>query len=142
MPSEEAVFGVVREWVQKAESDLTIAALALRSPAQCPTDAVCFHAQPCIEKYLKALLTMRCTPFPRTHDLAELLYVVPEDNRLPLGVEELERLTAYATVTRYPGDYEPIPLSEARAAVSLARRARAHIRRLLPPKLLRRRRKA
>jgi hypothetical protein len=41
-------------------------------------------------------------------------------------------LTRYATVTRYPGDYEPITLTEARRAVTLARRVRRQVQRLLP----------
>jgi hypothetical protein len=46
-------------------------------------------------------------------------------------------LTDYATVTRYPGDYEPIPLSEARKAVAIVRRFRKQIRALLPKEALR-----
>jgi hypothetical protein len=54
-----------------------------------------------------------------------------------LTSEEQERLTDYATVTRYPGDYEPIPLSETRKALRVARRVRSAIRKLLPRKVLR-----
>jgi hypothetical protein len=54
-----------------------------------------------------------------------------------LTSEEQERLTDYATVTRYPGDYEPIPLSETRKALRVARRVRSPIRKLLPRKVLR-----
>ena len=35
-------------------------------------------------------------------------------------------------VTRYPGDYEPITLTEARRAVILARSVRRQVRRWLP----------
>jgi len=56
------------------------------------------------------------------------------------GEEEQRRLTTYATVTRYPGDYEPISLAEARRAIALARRVRREVRRLLPSSALRRRR--
>jgi len=38
----------------------------------CPYDTICFHAQQCVEKYLKALLTSTHTDFPKTHDLIEL----------------------------------------------------------------------
>jgi len=34
--------------------------------------------------------------------------------------------------TRYPGDYDPISLTEAREAVRLARRVRTAIRKMLP----------
>lgn len=50
-------------------------------------------------------------------------------------------VTEYATVTRYPGNYEDISLSEARASVRIARRVRKHIRALLPKEVLRYKRK-
>jgi len=49
-------------------------------------------------------------------------------------------LTRYATVTRNPGDYEPITLTEARRAVTLARRVRRQVRRWLPKQSLQARR--
>ncbi len=43
------------------------------------------------------------------------------------------------TAIRYPGDYEPVSLGEARHAVALARRIRVAVRRELPKETLRRR---
>ena len=106
-----------------------------------PTDTTCFHAQQCVEKYLKAFLTLKRIDFPRTHDVGELLALISESVRPHLLVEEQRRLTAYATVTRYPGDYEPIPLAEARRAVAIARRVRKEVRALMPKEALRKRRK-
>jgi len=40
------------------------------SPA---TDAVCFHMQQCIDKYLKAYLIFNGKEIRKTHDLAELI---------------------------------------------------------------------
>ncbi len=56
-----------------------------------------------------------------------------------LEKKERDTLTEYATTTRYPGDYEPISLSEAHQAVSLARRVRKAVRKILPKAALRRR---
>ena len=39
-------------------------------------NAICFHAQQCVEKYLKAWLQEANIPFPRTHDLKELLELI------------------------------------------------------------------
>jgi HEPN domain-containing protein len=36
-------------------------------------DGICFHAQQCAEKYLKALLEGQIIVFRKTHDLVELL---------------------------------------------------------------------
>jgi HEPN domain-containing protein len=52
----DPVLHVVQQWVQKAENDLTNAAHTLTLGKRAPTDTVCFHAQLCVEKYLKALL--------------------------------------------------------------------------------------
>ena len=140
MQRHEQVIKVAREWIEKAENDLKNAAYTLKMDQDCPTDTTCFHAQQCVEKYLKGFLTFKRIDFPKTHDVGELLALISESARPRLTVEEQRRLTAYATVTRYPGDYEPIPLSEARSAVAMARRVRKELRALLPKEALRKRR--
>ena len=32
-------------------------------------EIACFHAQQCVEKYMKAMLAVSGLPIPRTHDL-------------------------------------------------------------------------
>ncbi len=135
--TDPEVLRVIHEWVQKAENDLTAAAHLLKLGKQCPTDTVCFHAQQCIEKYLKALLINHALDFPRIHDLRSLLARLPVSARPDLTPREQEALTRYATVTRYPGDYAAIPLIEARSAVKIARRVRLQIRKRLPQESLR-----
>jgi HEPN domain-containing protein len=134
---EQALIGAVKQWVAKAESDLWLASLALKhGGTRHPRDGVCFHAQQCVEKYLKALLTWQRAAFPRTHEIEELISRLSARNRPELTTEEQRMLTRFATVTRYPGDYEPITLTEARRAVALARRVRRQVRRWLPKKAL------
>ena len=127
---------VAREWISKAENDLKNAANTLKMGEDCPTDTVCFHAQQCAEKYLKALLVWKGIPFPKTQDLSSLIAFLTKELQNMLTGEEQELLTEYATVTRYPGGYEDITLSEARSAVRVARRIRKNIRALLPKKML------
>ena len=103
MPKPEHIMAVVREWISKAENDLKNAANTLKMGEDCPTDTVCFHAQQCAEKYLKALLVWKGIPFPKTHNLPSLIAVLPKDLQNLLTGEEQELLTEYATVTRYPG---------------------------------------
>lgn len=138
MPDPHEVQLVIRQWVQKAENDLQTATYTLQLGEEGPTDTICFHAQQCIEKYLKALLVLHGIEFPRTHNLGVLIACLPHQTRPRLTPEEQERLTDYATTTRYPGDYEPIPLSEAKSAVRLARRARRDVRKQLPRQATRR----
>lgn len=135
MPANDKTMAVVREWAAKAENDLKSAAHLLKME-DCPTDTVCFHAQQCVEKYLKALLVAQELEFPKTHDLGELIVLVPARIRPRLDDKERDRLTDYATVMRYPGDYEPISVAEAGQAVKIARRVRREVRKLLERKPL------
>jgi len=133
---DENVLAVIRQWVQKAENDLKNAAHTLKLGQDCPTDTVCFHAQQCIEKYIKALLVWHGIEFSRIHHISALIALLPAQFRPDLTSEEQERLTDYAVSTRYPGDYEAIPLAEARQAVQISRRVRKQIRKWLPKESL------
>src|SRR6266478_6775118 len=77
MPAPDPVIAVVREWLVKAENDLLNATHTLTLGANCPTDTVCFHAQQCVEKYIKALLVFRAISFPKTHDIDKLRSLLP-----------------------------------------------------------------
>ena len=137
MPApDDKILVVAREWTSKGDNDLKNAVHTLKLGKDCPTDTVCFHAQQCVEKYLKAFLVALEKPFPRTHDVESLISLMPKDIRLGLTVEEQRRLTEYATVLRYPGPYEAIPLTEAKQAVKLAQRVQRKIRKLLETKPL------
>ncbi|MEO0520366.1 MAG: HEPN domain-containing protein [Cyanobacteria bacterium P01_A01_bin.116] len=47
---------ITQEWVSKAEGDFLTAQRELQAESKPNYDAVCFHSQQCIEKYLKACL--------------------------------------------------------------------------------------
>jgi HEPN domain-containing protein len=133
MPApKNAVLAVLREWIAKAEDDLTAATQILSFGNAAPTVTVCFHAQQCVEKYLKTVLVHRGIPFSKTHDIEALFKLVPRARRPALRTNEQRQLTSYAVVIRYPGGGLDIPLSEARHAAAIARRVRREIRRLLP----------
>ena len=139
MPDREKLIAVCAEWLTKADNDLTTAAHTLKLGEGCPTDTVCFHAQQCVEKYLKAILVLEGIDFPKTHDLQTLVARIPAGLRPELSSEEQARLTEYATGARYPG-WEEVSLAAARRAVAVARRVRRSVRSGLPRKALRRRR--
>lgn len=140
MQGNEKKTTVARKRVVKAESDLKTAAYILKIGKGCPTDTVCFHAQQCVEKYLKAFLVSKDIDFPKTHDIGRLVTLLPENIWLRLSIEEQRRLTSYATVMRYPGDYEAILLEEVQQSVRVARRVLKELRTLLPKETLLRRR--
>lgn len=131
LPTNDEALQVARQWIDKAEHDFISARHLLTLKRNCPTDVVCFHVQQCIEKYLKALLIFYGVDFGRTHQISILISFLPKEARPHLTIEEQERLTDYAVTARYPGDYDPISLTEARQAVELARRVRREARRAL-----------
>ena len=97
MPVNDEALLFVWEWIEKAENDLKNAAHTLKLTRECPTDTVCFHAQQCAEKYLKAYLTGVGVDFPKTHDIERLVKMIPRDGRPDLTSEEQHLLTDYAT---------------------------------------------
>lgn len=93
------------ERVGKAEGDFATAEREFAVTADPNYDAVCFHAQQCAEKYLKARLQESGTPFGKTHDLTVLLnMVLPFEPSWNTLLTDLQTLSAYAVAYRYPGD--------------------------------------
>jgi HEPN domain-containing protein len=104
MSASDEIHRLARQWVTRAEEDLLTAEHTMTLGEGCPFSTVCFHSQQCAEKYLKGFLTVLGVAFPRTHDLMELLPLVPGAAGLSLTVAELGSLNRYAVETRYLGD--------------------------------------
>jgi HEPN domain-containing protein len=95
---------IVREWVDKAEADLTSALRESRARKSPNHDDACFHAQQCAEKYIKAVLQCADIRFAKTHNLVALLdLLLPVDPTWELLRPILLRLNLFAVVYRYPG---------------------------------------
>lgn len=62
-----------REWITKAEEDFAVVNVLTRQRKKPLWSPVCFHAQQCVEKYLKARLNEASLAIHRTHDLEQLL---------------------------------------------------------------------
>ena len=108
---------VSQEWIDKAEGDYHTALREYRARKEPNYDAVCFHAQQCIEKYMKALLIANKMPYHRIHDLEVLLdSCLRVDPILDTIRSETQLLTQYAVNFRYPG--ESADKAEAAQAVS------------------------
>lgn len=97
--------GTVREWVDKAEGDLRTARRELQAADEPNYDAACFHAQQCVEKFIKAVLIHHHVVPPRIHNLERLhellLKVCPA---VELNAAELRLLTNVGMAARYPGE--------------------------------------
>ena len=120
----------VREWIVKAEADYATAGRELRASENANLDAVCFHAQQCVEKLMKGLLIhLRVVP-PKTHDLVHLDSLLAQAGvGWSWPVDELRFLTRASVDFRYPG--ESADLQEAQRAVDIAARMRDKLRSLL-----------
>lgn len=95
---------LTQEWIEKAEGDFRTAGRELRAKTLPNYDAVCFHAQQCAEKYLKARLQEADIAVPKIHDLTALLdLLLPHDPELETLRFALGMLTDYAVEVRYPG---------------------------------------
>ena len=91
------------EWIDKAEGDWRVAQREMQA-SEPVWDAICFHAQQCAEKYLKALLEEQGIAFGKTHDLVLLLSLtggqLPE---IDAKQADLGYLSPLGIVARYPG---------------------------------------
>jgi HEPN domain-containing protein len=100
MPDSGKVSIVVREWMRKADNDLKSASHILKLWQKTLVEVVCFHAQQCVEKYLKALLVLKNVDFPKTHDIEKLMALLPEHVRPQFVPKDEERFTEYAVDTQ------------------------------------------
>jgi HEPN domain-containing protein len=118
---------LTKEWVAKAEGDLRVARREVRVKRGANFDAVCFHSQQCVEKYMKALLQEREQTVPRVHDLNQLLeFCLPVEPGLETFRPLLKELTIYAVECQYPG--ESANQEDARSALKGAEHLRAYLR--------------
>jgi len=123
----------VAEWVSKAEGDFLTAGRELRARKLPNYDAVCFHAQQCAEKYLKAVLQENDKRIPKIHFLLELLAMILKfDGSYEFLKADLEVLEDHAVRFRYPGDMAE--KDEAQAAYAAADIARTFVRQKLDMK--------
>jgi HEPN domain-containing protein len=94
-----------REWIAKAEEDFAAATTLARPRKKTSLGTVCFHAEQCVEKYLKARLNEASIALQRTHDLEHLLNaVLPVEPLWAAFRPALKRLTDAAVLPRYPGN--------------------------------------
>lgn len=83
-------------------------------------DAVCFHAQQCAEKYLKAFMQETGLPINRTHNLLHLLHQLQAIDPDFMALQpHLLVLNFFSVNVRYPGE---------NANESLAQEAMGHCR--------------
>ena len=116
-------------WALKAEHDFKVGEreLTFDDPV---TDMVCFHMQQCVEKYLKAYLTLQGRAFRRTHDIAELIELCKDADPEfeTLYSLQADHLTVYGVEIRYPDDFYMPSREEAQHCVEIALAVRDFVR--------------
>jgi HEPN domain-containing protein len=111
---------LTKEWLKKAERDLDVAKLTLENKPEY-TDAICFHCQQAVEKYLKALLVYLNVDFEKTHHLPYLLDLLNEKLEIKDDIYEIaESLDSYAVEVRYPDDWFEPSKEDAEKAFEMA----------------------
>ena len=121
MPAEVRDPTDPQEWLRRARSNLALARVGAQ-PGVLLED-LCFEAQQCAEKALKAILVAGSRRFPRTHVISDLLTLIAEGGvDVPREIREAEILTPYAVAARYPGTGEDVTQEELETALALAAR--------------------
>ncbi len=94
----------VRQWIRKAERDFRTAQTLVPSHSRDLYESTGFHAQQCIEKYVKAFLIHAGIPFYKVHDLTALLNAgASADASLARFARAVAPLNRFAVLFRYPG---------------------------------------
>mgnify|MGYP006304520093 CR=1 FL=1 len=118
------------EWIQKAEGDYHSALRDYRARNHPNYDSAGFHAQQCVEKYLKAILQENNIRFQKVHDLLALMQLcLSVDSQLKIHKDILADLNPFAVVFRYPGEYAT--KQDAKAAIQALKTLRVYLRQVL-----------
>lgn len=118
---------LINSWIDKAGKDLLSAEHELSFP-DAVTEAVCFHCQQAVEKYLKAYLVFLSIPFPKTHEIGELITKCEKkDREISKLKEEADKLTDYAIEIRYPEEWLEPALEDAKEAFEIAKKIKGFV---------------
>ena len=97
--------GYIQLWINKADGDLKVARRELhcKDPVN---DAVCFHLQQAIEKYLKAFLVKSSENIKKTHNLEYLIeQCIRIDPAFNLFEEKFDTVEECGVEIRYPDSF-------------------------------------
>ena len=117
---------IAKDWAKKAEEDYKTSKILLKAEEFSPS-IVGFHAQQCIEKYLKAFLANNDMAPPKIHDLVRLnVMCIGIDSDFENINDSLDFLNPFSVEFRYPGTDASV--EEAQEAIEHAEKVRNFIR--------------
>jgi HEPN domain-containing protein len=89
-------------WTERSvDEDLRQVVNNLQGPLPSPAGAA-YHCQQAAEKLVKAALVKPGLAFPKTHDIAALVGLLPAQHRLKDKFRSFEKLTPFGVAYRYP----------------------------------------
>jgi HEPN domain-containing protein len=103
----------IKNWLFRANEDLAVCKELLKMDSLSFNSSICFHAQQSVEKFLKAFLVANEIDFPKTHDVDFLLIECKKLNQNIFSKIELEDLSEFGVIVRYPDDFYIPDISEA-----------------------------
>lgn len=111
---------IVKMWIKKADNDFKIGVDEINTDNP-TTDAICFHMQQCIEKYLKSFLIFNNIEILKTHNIWLLLDKCSEiDKEFNIyKTDKTEIISDYGVDIRYPDDFYEPSLIETKNAIDL-----------------------
>jgi HEPN domain-containing protein len=117
----------LQKWLIKADNDLIVAEHEMNANSEeRVTDAVCFHCQQAVEKYLKAFLIFRKKDFGKTHNLEYLLKLCSQLDKEFTKID-VGNLSFYAVEIRYPDDFYIPTVKEAKDSVKIAKQVKKFV---------------
>ncbi len=119
---------ITQQWIKKAEGDWVSMEREGQAQNAPNYDLVCYLAQQCAEKYLKAYLQEANVTFPKTHNLPALLaLILPMEPSWSVLQMALTKLDDYSVEFRYPGrDADAMDAQEAMKLCRIVREAARH----------------
>jgi len=114
------------KWIKYAEEDLEFAKYSFGIGKH---RYACYFSQQAVEKLLKAFLIKNKIKIPKTHDILELLDKCIEIDKdfEELNKLDLEKLSLFYTMTRYPEFEYEVTEEDARESIEIANKVREFV---------------
>lgn len=114
-------------WIRKADGDLKVAERELKAQDSV-LDAVCFHLQQAVEKYLKAFLINSLKEVKKTHNLEFLLEkCIQQDGDFRRYEEKFDQVSECGVEIRYPDSFIQLDEEELGDCLKLVRQFREFV---------------
>lgn len=117
----------LKNWLIKADNDLKVAEHEICVERnERVTEAVCFHCQQAVEKYLKAYLIFCRIDFGKTHNIEYLIELCSQRDKEFRKIEA-GNLSFYAVEIRYPDDFYIPAVKEAQESIKIAKQVKKFV---------------